>query len=518
MNAVAQDPTTDPGINLDWYKPGKSITEFHLSTARTRGLIGARGSGKTTGWTAEALSHALNNPGAKIYVLRKNASDNAATTQDTFEEVLKCCGSAYVDTGFSLFKKIEGGTFYRLPSLDAVTKWNMFLRTKPNQTQKDRWLQTEGNRWCSFIHFSGVPDETKRAGRFRGYECSMLVFVEADQLLLEDWQMALFCLRWKNAYGQHIEDTCCVLDTNPPDPDHWIAQLEKDSANDPSVRFWHIPMDENEHNLPPGYVMDAKRMYANNPGMYERMILGKYAYAYAGKKVFWAFSYDHAYQSLPWPRGAYMVRGWDFGTTQAVIWAAYFEIAGDEYWWDMLEYFTTQSDVERQCREVLRLTQEAFPFWNDRDVCAGVLDFCDPAGAAQTDKGRSIDTLQSYGVHPGYSTKYRSLPLTLSIYNRLLEAKDAAGKWVYRIDKEGCPMLYLASLGGYRYPERGEVGFGKDEPGKGPAFGNFDHVADASRYAKVNLLRLARSELERMQRPVGKLARAATPNRLRRWF
>lgn len=503
---------------FDWYRPGKSISEFHRSKARTRGLIGARGSGKTTGWVVEALSHALNNPGAKIYVLRKTQSDNSATTQDTFEDILKTCGSAYMDTRYSLFKKIDGGTYYRLPSRDAVNLWNMFMRSKPNLREQERWLETIGNRWCSFIHFSGVPDETKRAGRFRGYEASMLVFVEADQLLLADWEMALFCLRWKNARGEHIEDTCCVLDTNPPSPDHWIAKLEEQCKNDPQVKFWHIPMEENARNLPKGYVEDAKRMYANNPTMYKRMVLGEYAYAFEGHKVFWAFSEEHAYPVLQWPRGAYLVRGWDFGTTQAVVWAAYWQESEEEYWWDLQEYFAMQSDVEKQCREVLRLTQEVFPFWNDRNVCAGVLDFCDPAGAAKTDKGRSIDTLNSYGIFPGFSTKYRSLPLTLSIYNRLLEKKDAQGKRAYRIDKEGCPMLYLASLGGYRYPETGEVGFGKDEPGKGPAFGNFDHIADASRYAKVNCLRLARAELEKMQRPVGKLAKAISPNRARRWF
>jgi hypothetical protein len=252
--------------------------------------------------------------------------------------------------------------------------------------------------------------------------------------------------------------------------------------------------------------------------MYKRMILGEYAEAFEGNRVLWAFSEQHAYTDLPWPRGAYLVRGWDFGTTQAVVWAAYWEESGTEYWWDLWEFYAEMSDVEKQCRETLRLTQEVFPFWNDRNVCAGVLDFCDPAGAARTDKGRSIDTLISYGIHPGYSTKYRSLPLTISVYNRLLEQKDKHGKHVYRIDKESCPRLYLASLGGYRYPNVGEPGYGKDEPGKGPDFDNYDHIADASRYAKINCLRLAKSELQKMQRPVGKLAKALTPNRLRRWF
>lgn len=505
-------------MNTEWYKPGKSVAAFHLSRARIRCLVGARGSGKTTGWIVDALGHGFHNPGAKIYVLRKTQDSNSNTTQETFEEVLKSCGSGYVDTGYSLFKKIDGGTHYRIPSKEAIELYNLFMRSGPNKGEQLRWLSTVGDRWCSFIHFSGVPDETKRASRFRGYECSMLVFVEADQLLEEDLEMAMFCLRWKNARGEHIADTCCVLDTNPPSPDHWIAKYEERHKDSENVKFWHIPMDENSHNLPPGYVEDAKRMYDKNPGMYRRMILGEYAHAFDNSgRVFWAFSESHAFEDLPWPRGAYLVRGWDFGTTHANVWAAYWEEGGDEYWWDLLEFMDTKSDVEKQCREVVRLTQEVFPFWNDRGVCAGVLDFCDPAGNAKTATGRCLDTLNTYGIYPGYSTKHRSLPLTLTVYNRLLEKKDRLDRLVYRIDRKGCPGLYLASLGGYRYPNKDETGFGKDEPGKGPDFGNYDHLADASRYAKVNCLRMVKAELEKLERPVGRLARPTSPNPLKRW-
>lgn len=505
-------------MDTNWYQPGKSIAEFHASKAKVRVLVGARGSGKTTSIAIDAISHGLHNPGAKIYILRKTQDSNANTTQETFERVFQQCGSAYMDTGYSLFKKIEGGTHYRIPSAEAVKLFNTFLKSRPNKTEIGRWLENVGNKFCSFIHFAGVPDETKRDSKFRGYECSMLIFVEADQLTEADFRMGLFCLRWPNAFGEEIKDVGAILDTNPPSPRHWIAKLEEDKKNNSDFRFWHIPMEENAHNLPTGYVETAKETYANDPSMYKRMILGEYAEAFEGARVLWAFSEMHAYDNLPWPRGAYLVRGWDFGTSQATIFSAYWsDEVGEEYWWDLYEYFATQSDIEKQCREVVRLTKEAFPFYNDRDVCSGVLDFCDPAGNARTDKGRSIDTLNSYGIYPGWSNSNRSLQLTLAVYNRLLEKKDSMGRLVYRIDRKCCPMLYLASLGGYRYPNPGEVGFGKDEPGKGEQFGNFDHVADASRYAKINCLRLSKMELERMKKPVGALARELCPNPPKRY-
>lgn len=501
----------------DWYKPGKSIQQFHASKARTRVLVGARGSGKTTAWVVEMLGHLWHNPGGKAYVLRKTEKSNQESSQETFELCLQQCGSAYVDTGTSLFKKIEGGRFYRIPSAKAVELYNLFLATGPNKTHILQWLETVGSRYCSHVHFSGVPDPTKRDTRFRGYECSMLVFVEADQLLKEDLDMASFCLRWKGADGQFIQDTCCVLDTNPPGTKHWIAMMELEADPGDDIEFWHIPMEENAHNLPPNYVEDARRLYKDNPPMFKRMILGEYADAFEGARVFWAFSESHAYEDLPWPRGAYLIRSWDFGTDQAIVWSAYWNEGSTEYWWDMHEYLATQSDCEKQCRQAWAITNEVFPFWNDRTVCSGIKDFCDPAGNAKTDKGRSVDVLRTHKIFPGWSNRHRSLQLTLAAYNRLLETKDRKGRRVYRIDKKSCPVLYSASLGGYRYPNVGEPGYGNGEPGKGPTFGSFDHVSDASRYGKINCLRLMTIAMEDVQKPVGALARTYAPNPAKRY-
>lgn len=463
--------------------------EFHSSRAKLRVLVGGRGSGKTTGVSVEIIGHALHNAGAKIYVLRKTQDSNADTTQETFDIVLGNCGSAYVDTGVSLFKKIDGGRCYRLPSRLAVEYYNKFLAAHPAATksQKQAWLDSMGSRYCSFVYFSGVPSAQYRASRFRGYECSMLVFVEADQLAREDLDLGLACLRWKGADPKtcteqgSIKDTCIILDTNPPSPRHWIAKLEDEAtkAEDDTRRFWHIPTEENRNNLPPGYIEDLTKTYAKNPSMYERMLLGKYADAFDGDRVLFAFDYgNHAFEHLDFPRGAYLIRGWDFGTTQAVVWSAYWADDKDEYWWDLYEYYAEQSDVERQCRAVLDLTNKIFPFWNDRLVCSGLRDFCDVAGTQRKDTGSSIVTLHSYNIFPGYQRM--GLQESITIYNRLLERKDRHGKFVYRIDKNACPRLFVGSAGGYRYPKEGEPGFGSDEPLKGIAGQNYDHVCFAA--------------------------------------
>jgi hypothetical protein len=512
-------------MNTDWYHPGQKISEFHNSPARIRALIGGRGTGKTTAIAIESIGHGFYNAGAKVYILRKTQESNEDTTLATFEkQVFPKLGTAYQDTGISLFRKYDGGKTYRIPSRKATELYNVWLSAHPEATKQARlqWLDTIGNQYCSFIIFAGVPEERYQATRFRGFECSLLIFVEADQLSKSDLDLGAACLRWKGSDPDtcdekgFIRDTGIILDTNPPGCQHWIATLEEESKGDPTIHFWHVPTRDNAHNLPTGYVEGLERQYRKNPAMYARMVNGEYADAFDGSPVLYEFSAEHAAKNLPFPQGAYLVRGWDFGTTNAVVFSAYWSEGDTEYWWDMFESFARQSDVDRQCRAVIEITNKVFPFWNDRIMCSGLRDYCDVAGNAQTDKGSSTNVLRSYNIFPGFMRI--GLQESLAIYNRLLAKRDKYGKPVYQIDKNCCPMLYTASLGGYRYPVSGEPGFGGDEPLKGPKGGDYDHIADAARYSKFNMLRLLREEAAKAKATIGKLAPKTTPNRNRRYY
>lgn len=521
LDAVTARPTEGP----EWYRPGPQIKEFHNSPARTRALIGGRGTGKTTAIAVEAVcKHGWHNAGAKIYILRKTQDSNEDTTLETFNLTFPKLGSAYQDTGVSLFKKIDGGKEFRIPSRLAVEKMNEWEKKHPKATKQEKlvWLANIGERYCSHLIFAGVPEKRYQASRFRGFECSLLIFVEADQLDKDDLDLGVACLRWKGADPEtcdengFIIDTGVILDTNPPGTQHWIAIMEEDAvkSKDPDVQFWHLKTRDNEHNLPDGYVDDLERQYRKNPAMYNRMLLGEYADAFDGSPVLYAFTAEHAAKDLPWPQGAFLIRSWDFGTTNAIVWSAYWADGPDEYWWDLHEYFAVMSDVERQCKACHEMTAKLFPFWNDRTICSGVRDYCDVAGKAETDKGSSVRVLHSYDIYPGFMRM--GLQESLAVYNRILQKTDRFGKPIYRIDKKNCSKLYTASLGGYRYPVAGEPGFGGDEPLKGPRGGNYDHIADASRYGKYNCMRLIRAEYEKTKSPIGVWGMKTMPNRKRR--
>jgi len=530
-------------MSEEWYQPGKSLAAFHESLKFVRVIIGGRGSGKTTTVAVEVERHALHTAGAKILILRKTEASQSDTTIDTFGIVYKALGALYEETETSLFKSINGGKQVRLPSLVAIEKYNAFLKTGPNKTAIKNWLSTEGERWCATLEFRGLPDAKQAANKLRGYECSMMVLIEADLMTRADLDMGMACMRWKDAYGNFIEDTCIIIDSNPPSPRHWIAKLEEevygngreippDKLMRERYEFWHIPTRENIHNLPPNYVENLEIQYRNNPSMYKRMLLGEYAEAFDGAPVYTSF-YDHihGHDELPFPRGAYLVRGWDFGNINACIFNAYFmrtvlvphplqkgqfiELKY-EYWWVLSDLLLEDSGIEDQCIKVKKHTVAHYPFWNDRSICAGVYDFCDPAGDQNKDTGKSVDVMRTHGYNPGFQTQMRSLPITITICNRLLEKRDETGKPQFRIDRINANRLYVAILGGYRYPNEGEAGYKPDKqlPLKGPQAGGHDHPPDAWRYAVLNCMKLAKEEFEKLKPSARQRTTKVNPKRI----
>ncbi len=516
----------------DWYKPGKSIQEFHDSQAFVRVLIGGRGSGKTTACAVEALRHCNHYAGAKVLAVRQTQVSNQDTSVKTFNEVYDKAGyRIQEDEEISLFRKWNDGLTVRIPSRDAIEAYNEFMAGGNHTRQQIKtWIDNEGDRLCSYIEFRGLKDEAKVEGQLRGYECSQMFMVESDLLQEQDLDLAIGCLRWKDAYGAYIEDYSIILDTNPPSPRHWIAQMEKRVAADPTYHFWHIKTAENEQNLPPGYIKKLERQYREKPAHYRRYLLGEYAELFEGKPVYFAFREDkHAFEDIPWPSGAYLVRGWDFGSTHANTWSAYFKqdfdvgrtVVTAEYWWCLHEYFNEMSDTERQCRAVNDITEREFPFWNDRSICAGVLDFCDPSGAHRTDTGQSVAVVRANlpGIRLSWNARVRSLDTTIAIGNRLMETKDPLGRYVFKVDKKWCPRLYAALYGEYRWPQAGEAGYNSGEPIKGPKCNGSDHLADSVRYPIINCMKLAQRVMDEKARPVtGPLAgKVQSLNRPKRW-
>lgn len=497
-----------------WYMPSREIQQFHASEARIRLLIGGRNAGKTYGVAVEVMRHGFRNAGASVWVFRKTETSGKKTTIETFDKVMAQMGLS----SSPLFKRKREGTDVRIPSKKAIDLLNEALAKNPeladNKARLEEYIEEHIASYCSKIYHSGLKDENTSAEKLRGLSCSCVVLIECDLCELADVELATGAMRWRGPDNERWTEYKIILDSNPPDTAHWLVGFErKYKAKGPKVfDYWHLHTASNRHNQPIGFLENLEEIYEGRPNHRKRFIEGQFADAYNGDPVLHNFNPTvHApnipkdARGLPFPKGAYLVRGWDFGGRNAVVWSAYwarrFMVDGKpevfEYWWDLYENYMEGSDTDMQCQAVHDITDSVFPFHNDREICAGVLDACDAQGDANTDLGKSLDVLLKNGiVGVSFNHRLRGLETSISIYNRLLSARDPDGNPCYRMDRKNCPTLYRASAGKYRYPDKGEPGSKSRHltPLKGEFCGHVDHVVDAARYSKVNFLRAARTK------------------------
>jgi len=514
----------DQGADLEWYRPSKQLEDFHDSVAFVRMLIGGRGTGKTTSVGVECVRHCWENAGAKVIFARKTETSQVGSTIDTLMWCFSQMGPFYSAEGsHGLFRSWNDGLTFRIPSKLAIQKLQEASITR-NAADLRTWVEQEGKKYCGEIQMKGLPHVSAGDSKLRGMECSMMIFVEGDQIERKAFDLSFACLRWKGADPStcdrlgFIKDRSIILDTNPPGPEHWIAKMEGEEAAKPEeerrMRFWHLSTYENEKNLPANYIRDTILLpYANNPPMLERMLYGRYADAYDGSPVFYAYRIDwHEGQDLEFPIGAYLIRGHDVGTNAATTWSAMWIEDGVEYWHTLFEFYQEGFDADRHAKMINSLTESEFPFWNDRGVCAGVLDFIDPAAAnssytrqinvdGKNVKESALNIFRTHGIYPNFMTTARGLQETIAIVNRLMSKKDKKGRPVFRLDRKGCPRLTRALHGGYRWPDASQKGGNENVPLKGLACENLDHVADALRYPMANALRLTKEEIAAEKKP-----------------
>lgn len=242
----------------------------------------------------------------------------------------------------------------------------------------------------------------------------------------------------------------------------------------------------------------------NSP--YTRSTLhGEFIETYEGAPVFYTYNqHYHEHEDLEWPSGAILCVGMDVGTRNASVIAAVKEDKkGELHIWVMREIILVESDTERQALALLQVLASEFPFWNQgASVCPQTMFFCDPAArnSSYTQRfdgrgnpiGSALKVLNTHGIFPGYKLGLGLQP-SIAVVNRLLQQhriietidfrsgdKKHAAAWNFRIDKAGCPELAVAMVGKYRYPSKGEAGYGKDEPMKGIACDHADHICFAA--------------------------------------
>ncbi len=448
------------GNRIEYKPPGEQAARFHKSEAFVKGLMGPVGSGKSSTCVMEIISQALKQKPfngvreSRWAVIRNTYPELKSTTIKTWqnwvpENLAPIKWDAPITTRFKV-KDIGDGT-----GLDLEV---IFLALdKAQETGKLRSLELTG-AWIN--ECSEVPKEifdmvTQRVGRFPP----------------------------KTKGGP--THPCIILDTNPPDDEHWYYKF----AEEETPQGWEFfrqpgglyreegqykphPDAENIDNLTGGYEYYLRQLGGKTDDWVSVFLLGDYGTTADGKPVYPEYNDRvHTAQSELKPiLGLPIILGWDFGLTPAV---AICQMTPRGQFIVLEELVAEDMGIRQFATDVVK------PVLLNRYSKHRIESVGDPAGMnrAQTDERTCFQELLEAGVPTEPANTNDFIPRRESVaffLNRM-----AGGEPGFLLDPN-CKTLRKGFIGGYRFERlkvSGEIY--KERPVKD----RFSHIHDALQYA-----------------------------------
>lgn len=452
---------------VNYRPPGKQAAEFHKSDAFVRGLMGPVGSGKSSACCMEIVYRALKQrPYATVRrsrwaVIRNTYPELKSTTIKTFQ--------TWFPENVATFKWDAPITAtINIPNIGDGTRLELevlFLALdKPSETGKLRSLELTGG-WIN--ECSEVPKEifdmlTQRVGRYPS----------------------------KTKGGPSW--TGVILDTNPPDDDHWYYRLAEEdrppnyeffrqpgalyldhTKGDSVEKYQPNPDAENIHNLPHGYNYYLNQLGGKGDDWINVFLLGNYGTTSDGKPVYPEFNdkIHTADEPLQPILGLPLILGWDFGLTPACV---IMQQTPKGQILVLKELVSEDMGIRQFASDVVKpvLMNEFSGFkW---------ISTADPAGQirAQTDERTCLQELLEIGIATEAASTNDWLPRRESVAFFLTKMAD--GQPGFLLDPR-CRQLRRGFNGRYRYERLKTSGSARyrDRPVKD----EMSHIQDALQYA-----------------------------------
>lgn len=262
-----------------------------------------------------------------------------------------------------------------------------------------------------------------------------------------------------------------IMDTNPPDTDHWWYRLAEEERPEGWAFFaqpgGRSPGAENRDHLPPAYY--ERQMAGKDPNWIRVYIDGEYGFVQDGKPVFPEYK-DHVHcRPLALDPRLPVHVGLDFGLTPAAVFG---QRAANGQWRWLSELVAVDMGTVRFA-ELLGAEMRS-RYAGCRFEVIG-----DPAGdsRAQTDERTPFDILRAAGIDarpapsndPNLRQEAIRVPLT-----RMIDGEPGL------LIDPACRVLRKAMAGAYRY-RRLQVS-GQQRFHDVPEKNAFSHVADAAQY------------------------------------
>ena len=275
-----------------------------------------------------------------------------------------------------------------------------------------------------------------------------------------------------------------IGDSNPPDDDHWIYRMFEEERPDNAAIFkqpsGRSEEAENLPNLPPDYY---KNLAAGKGDDFIKVYIdGEYGFVKEGKPVFPEYS-DHVHcKEFEVVKGLPIYRGWDFGLSPACVFT---QLMPNGQWRIFDEVIATRMGARAMGEQVIQHTNVTYP----DTLIDG--DYGDPAGRTpgEADEKTCFQILQGQGIdiEEGEQNVERRLDAVRSRFNRMVDGAPSI------LIHPRAKTIRKAFRGGYKY-RRLQVSGERytDKPDKDA----FSHPMDALQYVATRLFNVDQGRYE----------------------
>lgn len=436
------------------YKPTPTGKKFHLArnidTAFIRGLLGPFGSGKSVACVMELMMIAMAQEPDRDSNIRRT---RFAVVRNTYRELL----DTTLATFFAWVDK-ETGHF---SSLNMVFKLEQEL--------------PDGTVMLTEFLFRALdkPDDVKK---LLSLEITAAWINEAREVPFAVLNMIQGrCGRYPATFI-HQEPTFfgVIMDTNPPDSDHWWYKIFEEKIPDNHKLFKQpsglSPKAENIPNLPRNYYKNL--MQGKTLEWISVYIHANYGFLADGRPVFNEYKDDVHFMDIDYvPNEKLTIYiGIDFGLTPSAVFGQLTATGKMVVFDELVTFDMGAMSFGKLLKEKCNTKYSKFTF----EV------YADPAGEhrAETDEQTPFMILSNQGIdaYPTYTNDFTIRREAVADYMQRL---DFNGKPAFGITR-GAVTLRKALSGGYAY-KRVQV-TGEDRFTDKPNKNKFSHVADACQY------------------------------------
>ena len=433
-------------LDIEYEPPGPVARAFLESDAFVRGIRGPFGSGKSTVCCVDILTRALEQkPGvdgmrrSRWAIIRNTYPELKTTTIKTWHGLVPQNVGRWIDTGPPTH--ILTGDDFEIEVLFLALDSPADVKKLLSMDLTGAWINEAREVPKSIL--DGV---TARVGRYPS--------------------KANGGPTW---FG-------VMMDTNPPDSDHWWYRLAEDDTPE-GFRFFAQPSGisaeaENRENLPDGYY---ERICAGKSEDWIKVyVRGEYGFLQDGRPVYPEYRDSvHARDVQPWPRVPLRI-GLDFGLTPAAVIAQRNAVGA----WRFLDEVVTEYMGARRFGEQLK--RHLGEHWQNFEIASITGD---PAGNQPLGPAAEktvFTVLAAVGIDAKPADTNDWTPRREAVAKALSSIIDGEPGLVIG---PKCKVLRKAMMGGYHYRRLQIVGEERyqDKPNKNA----FSHVAEAGQYVML---------------------------------